>query len=290
MEKMVVTVAVTGSQTSKEQNQALPMTPDEIAEETYRSYNAGAAVVHLHPRSPKKEQTDVEVLSETISKIKAKCNIINQVGTGGRDRFGNPRSFEDRLALMDITPRPEMETINASTCNIINLSRVGPPGSMGRRFVHLNPPDLIDSFAKGMTERGIGIEFEIWGVGDMREMYRLVERGILPNKPLNFNFVMGVLGNLPGTPKMLLYLVETIPPGNHHFSVMGIGPAQFPMTTIGAILGGGVRVGMEDNMHLARGVLAKSNADLVEKVIRIGRELGREPATVEEAKKILHLD
>ena len=222
MEKMVVTVAVTGSQTSKEQNPALPMTPDEIAEETYRSYNAGAAVVHLHARSPRKDQSDVEVLSETISKIKAKCNIINQVGTGGRDRFGNSRSFEDRLALLDITPRPDMETINAGSNNIINLSRTPPPGNMGSRFVHLNPPDLIDNLARGLTERGIGIEFEIWGVGDVREMCRLIEKGILPNKPLNFNFVMGVVGNLPGTPKMLLYLVETIPPGNHHFSVMGI--------------------------------------------------------------------
>jgi 3-keto-5-aminohexanoate cleavage enzyme len=290
MEKMVVTVAVTGSQTSKKQNPAVPMTPDEIAEETYRSYNAGAAVVHLHARDPRTDLSDADVLCEIMTKVKSKCNIITQVGTGTRDRFGNPRNFDERLALMDVQPRPDMETINAGSHNSVNLSRNAPPGSAGRSWVSQNPPDLIDKYAKGLTERGIGIEFEIWGVGDVREMYRLIEREILPNKPLNYNFVMGVPCNIPATPKMLLYLVETLPPGNHHFCVMGIGVNQFPMTTMGIILGGGARVGMEDNMYLSKGVLAKSNADLVEKVIRIGRDLGREPATVEEARKILNLD
>lgn len=289
MEKLVVTVAATGSQTSKGQNPALPTTPDEIAEEAYRSYNAGAAVVHLHARSPKEDQTDVQVVSETIQKIKAKCDIITQISTGGRNRFGAPRSLEERLALVDVDPRPDMGAINAGSHNIINLSRTAPPGSMGRAWVSSNPPGFIEQLASKMNERGMGIEFEVWSIGDIREMVRLVERGIIPDKPLNFNFVLGVLGNMPATPKMLLFLVESLP-GNHRFSVMGIGAHEFPMTTMGIILGGGVRVGFEDNIYLSRGVLAKSNAELVEKIVRIGKELGREPATVEEAKKILHLD
>jgi len=289
MEKLVVTVAATGSQTSKKQNPALPTTPDEIADEAYRSYNAGAAVVHLHARSPREDQTDVQVVSETIQKIKAKCDIITQISTGGRNRFGAPRSLEERLALVDVDPRPDMGAINAGSHNIINLSRTAPPGSMGRAWVSSNPPGFIEQLASKMNEREMGIEFEVWSIGDIGEMVRLVERGIIPDKPLNFNFVLGVLGNMPATPKMLLFLVESLP-GNHRFSVMGIGAHEFPMTTMGIILGGGVRVGFEDNIYLSRGVLAKSNAELVEKIVRIGKELGREPATVEEAKKILHLD
>jgi 3-keto-5-aminohexanoate cleavage enzyme len=289
MEKLVVTVAATGSQTSKEQNPALPTTPDEIADEAYRSYNAGAAVVHLHARSPREDQTDVQVVSETIQKIKAKCDIITQISTGGRNRFGAPRSPEERLALVDVDPRPDMGAINAGSHNIINLSRTAPPGSMGRAWVSSNPPGFIEQLASKMNECEMGIEFEVWSIGDIREMVRLVERGIIPDKPLNFNFVLGVLGNMPATPKMLLFLVESLPE-NHRFSVMGIGAQEFPMTTMGIILGGGVRVGFEDNIYLSRGVLAKSNAELVEKIVRIGKELGREPATVGEAKKILHLD
>lgn len=289
MEKLVVTVAATGSQTSKEQNPALPTTPDEIADEAYRSYNAGAAVVHLHARSPREDQTDVQVVSETIQKIKAKCDIITQISTGGRNRFGAPRSPEERLALVDVDPRPDMGAINAGSHNIINLSRTAPPGSMGRAWVSSNPPGFIEQLASKMNECEMGIEFEVWSIGDIREMVRLVERGIIPDKPLNFNFVLGVLGNMPATPKMLLFLVESLPE-NHRFSVMGIGAQEFPMTTMGIILGGGVRVGFEDNIYLSRRVLAKSNAELVEKIVRIGKELGREPATVGEAKKILHLD
>lgn len=289
MEKLVVTVAATGSQTSKEQNPALPTTPDEIADEAYRSYNAGAAVVHLHARSPREDQTDVQVVSETIQKIKAKCDIITQISTGGRNRFGAPRSPEERLALVDVDPRPDMGAINAGSHNIINLSRTAPPGSMGRAWVSSNPPGFIEQLASKMNECEMGIEFEVWSIGDIREMVRLVERGIIPDKPLNFNFVLGVLGNMPATPKMLLFLVESLPE-NHRFSVMGIGAQEFPMTTMGIILGGGVRVGFEDNIYLSRRVLAKSNAELVEKIVRIGKELGREPATVGEARKILHLD
>jgi 3-keto-5-aminohexanoate cleavage enzyme len=289
MEKLVVTVAATGSQTSQEQNPALPTTPDEIADEAYRSYNAGAAVVHLHARSPREDQTDVQVVSETIQKIKAKCDILTQISTGGRNRFGAPRSPEERLALVDVDPRPDMGAINAGSHNIINLSRTAPPGSMGRAWVSSNPPGFIEQLASKMNECEMGIEFEVWSIGDIREMVRLVERGIIPDKPLNFNFVLGVLGNMPATPKMLLFLVESLPE-NHRFSVMGIGAQEFPMTTMGIILGGGVRVGFEDNIYLSRRVLAKSNAELVEKIVRIGKELGREPATVGEAKKILHLD
>ena len=289
MEKLVITAAVTGSVTTKEQSQYLPITPEEVAEEAYRSYNAGASVVHLHARHPNPKVTDVEALGEAIKLIKQKCNIITQVGTGARDRFGEIREAPPRLALLDIKPKPEMETINAGSFTFQVLGRSTPAGSQGKSWNFLNPPELLEAFATGMKERKMGIEFEIYDTGQMGNVMRLVEKGILDkNEKLHIDFVMGVGGTIPASPKSLIFLVDMLPP-NCSWNVLGIGIHEFPMVTMGMIMGGNVRVGMEDNIFIAKGVLAKSNAELVEKAVRIAKELGREIATPDEARKILQL-
>jgi uncharacterized protein (DUF849 family) len=115
MEKVVITAAVAGSQTTKEQTPFLPLTPEEIAEEAYRCFNAGASMVHIHPRDPRKEVSDIEVLGEAVRLIREKCNIIIQAGTGGRDRFGKHREDGDRLKLLEINPKPDMISVNTGS-------------------------------------------------------------------------------------------------------------------------------------------------------------------------------
>lgn len=290
MQKMVVNVAVVGSQTTKEQTPFLPLTPEEIAEEAYRCFQAGASMVHVHPRDPRKEVSDVEVLGETVRLIREKCNIIIQVGTGGRDRFGKHREEADRLNLLDINPKPDMITVNTGSFFFHSLTGKRPPGAPEGYFLHINPPMLVESFINGAKERGIGFEFELYDSGGFFEVERLFEKGILKKgEKLNFNFVMGVGGGIPATSKGLIFLMENLPPISH-WSVMGIGRNEYPMITLGVILGsGGIRVGLEDNIYLSKGILAKSNAELVEKAVRIAKDLGREIATADEARKLLQL-
>jgi 3-keto-5-aminohexanoate cleavage enzyme len=290
MDKLVITAAVAGSQTTKEQTPFLPLTPKEIAEEAYRCFEAGATMVHVHPRDPRREVSDVEVLGETVRLIREKCNIIIQAGTGGRNRFGKHREEADRLALLEINPPPDMISVNTGTFFFHSLTRKRPPGAPEGYFLHINSPTLVESFVKGAKEREIGFEFEVYDSGGFFEVDRLFEKGILQKEEkLNFNFVMGVGGGIPVSPKSLIFLMENLPP-HSHWSVMGIGRNEYPMITLGMILdSGGARVGLEDNIYLSKGVLAKGNADLVEKAVRLAKDLGREIASVAEAREMLSL-
>jgi 3-keto-5-aminohexanoate cleavage enzyme len=290
MEKLVITAAVAGSQTTKEQTPFLPLTPEEIAEEAYRCFNAGASMVHIHPRDPRKEVSDIEVLGEAVRLIREKCNIIIQAGTGGRDRFGKHREDGDRLKLLEINPKPDMISVNTGSFFFHSLTRKRPSGAPEGYFLHINPPALVESFVKGAKERGIGFEFEIYDSGGFFEVERLFEKGILEKgEKLNFNFVMGVGGGIPAKPKSLFFLMENLPL-HSHWSVMGIGRNEYPMITLGMVLGsGGARVGLEDNIYLSKGALAKGNADLVEKAVRLANDLGREIASVAEARKMLSI-
>jgi len=284
-EKIVVTCAVAGAITSKSQNPYLPETPEQQAEEALRAFNAGASVVHIHARDGgRKDRTRNEVLEDTIQRIRDKCKILIQVGTGATDHLGKKMNFEERLKLLDLNPKTDMETINAGTFTLRPVSKT--TGFESYNF--LNPPELIEAFAKGMIERRIGIEFEIYDVSHILNVLELVDSNIIIKEELNFDFVIGMGGGIPPTLKSLLFLVEHIPQESH-FSVLGVGRYEFPMITMGMILGGGVRVGLEDNIHISKGVLAKSNAELVEKAVRIAKELGKEVASVEEARSILHL-
>jgi 3-keto-5-aminohexanoate cleavage enzyme len=290
MDKLIITAAVVGSQTTKEQTPFLPLTPEEIADEAYRCFNAGASMVHIHPRDPRKERSDVEVFGESVRLIREKCDIIIQAGTGGRDRFGKHREEADRLRLLEINPKPEMISVNTGTFFFHSLTRKRPPGAPEGYFLHINSPTLVESFVKGAKERGIGFEFELYDSGGFFEVERLLEKGILQKgEKLNFNFVMGVGGAIPVKPKSLIFLMENLPP-HSHWSVMGIGRNEYPMITLGMILdSGGARVGLEDNIYLSKGVLAKGNADLVEKAVRLANDLGREIASVAEAREMLSL-
>ena len=291
MEKLVITAAITGAFLTKEQHPALPVNPQEICDEVKRCYDAGATIAHIHARHPDRTITDYEVLGDIIERINASCPIITQVGTGVRDRFGEIRPEESRLHnfLNSVFPPPDMITINSGTFHFRIMGKRQPMGSSGRSYVYSNSPQLIEGFARGAIERNWGVEFECFDAGQIENVRHLIDTGIIPaGHPLNFDLVLGIGGGAPATPKMLTYMVDALPKGAH-WTAMAISQNQAPITTMAMILGGGVRVGFEDNVYLYKGVLATSNAQFVDRAAMIAREIGREVATVDEARAILGL-
>lgn len=273
--KVIITVAPTGSITTREQTPHLPITPDEVIEETVRAYNAGASVVHLHARDPQtgRPTPDVEIFRQYIEGIRSRCPIIIQITTGG-GATGLGLGPEERLRPVEEL-RPDSASLNAGTINF------------GRR-IFPNPPDVMELFARRMAELKVMPEFEIYDMGMIQNVQVWIRQPQLVPPPYQYSFVMGVLGGIPPTFKNLLNLAESLPPGET-WQVIGIGRHHFTLGTMGILLGGNIRVGFEDNVYLEKGVLARSNAELVEKAARIIRELGMEVATVEEARDILPL-
>lgn len=287
MEKLIITAALCGSQVTKEQNENLPVTPVEIAEDAYRCYNAGAAIVHIHARDPVKEKSDFEVYSECVERIREKCNVIVQISTGGRDRFGGQRTDEDRIKFVDVQPKPDMISLNTGT--FIFYAKHRPKGASKGWFLHMNTPEIMEKLAIAAKERNIRPEFEVFNLAGIFDLNNLIEKGILvKEEKISLSLIMGVAGTQPCDVKNLVFLVDN----NHlncHWTIMAVARAQFPMVTAGMIMGsGGARVGLEDNIYLSKGVKA-SNAQLVEKIIRIARDVNREISTVEEARQMLKL-
>jgi 3-keto-5-aminohexanoate cleavage enzyme len=169
---------------------------------------------------------------------------------------------------------PELVSFDAGSVNM------GPN-------VFLNPPEFLEALAKETLEKGIKPELEVFEIGMVYTCIRLLERNLL-KPPLHFQFVLGVPGGMPATAKSLIHLSEIVPEGST-WSVIGIGQGQLPMAMMAMAMGGHVRVGLEDNIYYSKGALAKSNAQLVERVARIAKEFGREIATPQEARKILNL-
>lgn len=269
MDKLIITVALTGAEVTRKEQPNLPLTPDEIAEAAYEAYLAGAAMVHVHARDSEGNPTqDYEVYKEIKEKIEAKCPIIFQPSTGGAVWH----SPEERLQPVDL--KPEMATLSCGTCNF------GPD-------VFMNSEEYMEKFAAKMKELGVKPELEIFERGMINNGLKLVKKGFI-DMPLHFDFVLGVPGAIPGELRDLLYLVESIPAGST-WTVAGIGRYELPLAVAAITLGGHVRVGFEDNVYYSKGVLAKSNAQLVERIVRISKELGREVATPDEARKILSL-
>lgn len=277
--KIIVTVAPTGSFPTRQNTPYLPITPSEIVEETIRSYNAGASVVHLHGRNPEtgSPTNSPEIFRQYIEGIKARIDIPIQITTGGGAVAGGVGlTPEERLKPVEEL-LPDSASLNSGSFN------VGPG-----KGVFYSPASVIEYYAKRMKELGVMPEFEVYDTGMLNNIHVLItEPGILA-PPYRISLVMGMMGGIPATPKNLLFLSETLPQGTR-WQTIGIGKNQFMMLTMGLMLGADVRIGLEDNIYLSRGVLAKSNAELVEKMVRIIHELGYEVATVEDARRFLPL-
>lgn len=270
MEKLIITCCVTGAEVTKEQNPAVPYTPEEIAQSSYEAYKAGASIIHLHVRENDGTPTqDKEIYRQNIELIKDKCpDVIIQVSTGGAVGM----SDEERAQPLELNP--EMASLDCGTCNFGN-------------DVFKNTPKTMEYFAKEMKKRGVKPEFEVFERGWIENAKWLAKQGLV-DEPLHFDFIMGAPGTMPGDIKDLIYMMESIPAGST-WTVGGIGRFQLPMATAAIMLGGHVRVGLEDNLYYKKGVLAESNAQLVERVVRIAREFDREIATPDEAREILNL-
>jgi 3-keto-5-aminohexanoate cleavage enzyme len=283
-DKVIITAAITGGIHGKWANPALPVTPAEQAQDALDCYNAGAAVLHLHVRGADGQNTpDLGVYNKAVRLIGEKCPIIRQIGNGIGARLDESgaiinATLEQRLNLINIDPPPEMHTINAGTFEF----RTKYGGA-----VFNNPLSFNEQYVTRCREKGFGIEIEVYDSSHIANVIELADRGVLSG-PLHFSIVLGIMGGAPATPKNLFFMVDQLPEGST-WQVVTIGRYHLRSTIIAMSMGGNIRTGLEDTLHYAKGRPAESNAQLVERMARIARDIGREPATVDEARRMLGL-
>ena len=273
MEKLIITAAICGAEVTKEQNPNVPYTVEEIVREAKSAVDAGAAIVHLHVRhddgTPTQSHERFQECTEAI--LKACPNVILIPSTGGAVGM----TPDERLDSTNTTPIPEMATLDCGTCNFGDE-------------IFDNTMPTMRAFGKRMIERGIKPEYECFEMGHLDTILTLARKGEVPGAPMQFNFVLGVPGCTPATVDNLCWLVKNIPAGST-WTATGIGRHAFTLAAPAIMMGGNVRVGFEDNLYLERGVLAKSNGELVDKVVRMAKLLGRQVATSDETREILSL-
>lgn len=272
MEKLIITACICGAEVTKEHNAAVPYTAEEIAREAKSAYDAGAAMIHLHVRHDDGTPTqDSDRFDECIKGIKAVCpDVIVQVSTGGAVGMSN----DERL--MPLKLFPEMATLDCGTCNF------------GGDEIFVNTENTIIEFAEKMNEKNVKPELEVFDKGMVDMALRLNKKGYIKS-PMHFDFVLGVNGGMSAEARDLVYMAESIPAGST-WTAAGIGRNAYPIAAMAILMGGHVRVGFEDNIYLEKGKKASSNGELVAKAVRIAKELGREIATPDEARKILGLE
>lgn len=285
MDKLIITAALTGAQQGKEANPNLPEQPDEIIQQAIDCWRAGAAIVHIHARDAcGKATSDVRVFRRIVEGIRAaECNVVINLTTGGAIA-GLP--LAERIAVV-----PELGPEIASFS--VGAAMVGRYDAEQKRWARdftmpISYADM-ETIARTMQENGVRPELEVYDAGMLNNIAMLREQGWLSD-PLWLNFVMGIAGQVtPATPKNLLHLVESLPP-NALWLVSAIGGrAHWQMAAVAMALGGHARTGLEDNVYVERGVLASGNTQMVEKITRLARDIGREIATPAEARKILQL-
>jgi len=296
--KAIITAALTGAIHTPTMSPYLPITPEQLIDEILAVHEAGGAVAHLHVRDPKDgcPNADQDIFREIATEVKKHCDIILCTTTGGR--LGE--SVEKRVQVVS-TLKPELASLNAGSLNFA-LFHVADKYKDWKYewekqylegtedLIFPNTFKTMRQFLSIFKEMETKPEFEIYDVGMINNLAFLIEAGYV-QRPVYLQFVLGVLGGIPPAPENLMFMLETARKaiGDFEFSACVAGKAQFPLCTQSLIMGGNARVGLEDNLYLEKGVLAKSNAEQVAKIIRIARELGIEPATPQEARGILGL-
>ena len=298
MEKRIITAAITGSIHTPTMSPYLPITPEQIIDEILAVHEAGGTVCHVHVRDPQTGQpvTNLDIFREIASAVKSKCDIILCLTTGG----GLGMSAEERVQTVS-TLSPELASFNAGSVNFALFQAMEKwkdwkydwePKYLGMTddFVFTNTFKTLQEFCEFFENNSTKPELEVYDSGMINNIANLIARGFL-KKPVYIQFVMGVLGGITPSCENLMFLVDYAKRliGDFEFSVCVAGRAQFPICTQSLLLGGHVRVGLEDNLYLEKGVMAKSNAEQVEKIIRIAKELGIEPASPGEARQLLGL-
>jgi len=297
-EKAIITAAITGSIHTPTMSDYLPITPKQIANEAVQAYEAGAAVCHVHARNPETgvPVPDVNLMKEIITEIKSRCDIVVCITTGG----GLGMTVEQRVAPVTLY-KPELASFNAGSINFA-LFPVIPRYKewkfewekqylgMTEDFIFANTFKSMKEYCAKFNDTGTKPEFEIYDAGMVNNVAFMIQAGYV-KAPVYIQFVMGVLGGITPSSENLMFLVDYAKRmiGEFEFSVCVAGRAQFPICTQSLLIGGNVRVGLEDNLYLDKGRMAKSNAEQVAKIARIARELGIDPAAPDEARKILGL-
>ena len=276
----VISAALTGVLAKRDLCPAIPYTPSEIGEEARRAADAGAAIVHIHARTPDGgPDWSLETFRAIKEEVRSRSDVIINFSTGA---VGIPK--EERIAHIREL-KPEMAALNMGSMNYAIFSR------SRRQFVvdHVfaNPFGDIQFFLETMNEAGVRPEMECFDTGHIGNTAPLIELGIL-RPPYQFSLVMGVLGGIPGTTRNLVHQAGSLPAGSH-WQAIGIGLNQWSLAAAAMALGGNVRVGLEDNFYLEEGHMARSNGELVEKAVAMVREQGREPASIAQARAQLEL-
>ncbi|HEX3012313.1 MAG TPA: 3-keto-5-aminohexanoate cleavage protein [Syntrophomonadaceae bacterium] len=299
--KRIITCAITGSVHIPTMSDYLPITPQQIAENALGAAKAGAAVVHIHARNPENgmPSSDPKVFEEIINRIREKNKeLIICLTTGG----GAGMSVEERVSVVPAF-KPELASCNLGSINwgIFAIAEKYKEFKypwepvmleLTKGYIFNNSFTDLMKMTAIMTENGTKPELEVYDVGHLYNCAFLLQKGYI-KPPVYLQFVTGILGGIQSTPYDLMALHTTadriLGAGNYKWSVIGAGRQQFPMCTMGLLLGGNVRVGMEDNLYVAKNVLAKNNAELVAKIARIMGEFDLQPATPDEAREILSL-
>ena len=287
LDKVIITVATTGGLHGKEANPALPEQPREIVRAMRESFDAGASIAHIHARDKSGLTTSSpQVYSEILQGINDDCpGMITQVGNGigvrysrGRDKPADGFTQAERMALLDLEPRPDMLTVNAGTFHFQHRQT---------EFLFDNSKAWNTEFINGCNERGIQNEFEVYDLSHIANMLKLRQLGVITG-PMHFSLVIGIDGGIPASPQNLMTMIDALP-DDCSWQVVCIGKHQMPLSTMVLAMGGNIRVGFEDNVYYQHGVLATSNAQFVERAVRMARELGREIATPEEARRMMQM-
>jgi len=274
MHPLIITTALTGAETSKQIQPALPITPQEQAETARKCFAAGSRVLHLHVREDDGKATQrLERFEEAINLIRREVpEMLIQISTGG----AVGATFESRMAPLRL--KPEMATLNGGTLNFGDE-------------VFVNSAQEIIKLAEYFKETGVAPEIEVYESGMIDYIAKLANKGIITHTPLHVQFVLGVAGGMSGKPKNVLYMAEhlkeEIPTAT--WGVAGIGRWQLPCAMMAMTMGGHIRVGFEDNVYYHKGILADSNEQIVARIARIAAEYGRPLATPEQTRQILGL-
>jgi 3-keto-5-aminohexanoate cleavage enzyme len=271
---MVITAAMVGAETTREQTPHLPITAEEIAEDAVKCREAGAAMVHLHVRTPDgKPSQDTELFRAAIRAIRKRTDILIQVSTGGAVGM----SVDERCGGLRLTgeDRPDMATLTTGTVNFGDE-------------VFWNPRPLVRDIARRIRGLGLRPEIECFDVGMVDEARALAKEGLV-DLPAHFDFVLGVPGALTAREDALDFMIASLPEGST-WTVAAVGRHQLPYVELAAQRGGNARVGLEDNIYVSKGVLAKGNWELVAEAAKRAKAKGRTLATPQEARKLLRLD
>ncbi len=279
-DKLIVTVATTGGIHGKEAHPKLPEQPDEIAEAVYESWNEGAAIAHIHARDrgSGKPTNDPDILRDIDRRIREKkCDIIIQHSTAS-DFI--PHLPPDK-SIKAIEMNPEMASLSVTWARVLQ--------SRGKEMVAITSMEDLIGSAKMMLDRGTKPEIEVYTPVAMEDVHSIISKGVL-KKPYWIDFVFGMRNTnkayMNFSPEMLMFLVNLLP-ADAMFNVMAVGRFELPATTLSILLGGNVRVGFEDNVYYQKGELAENNAQLVSRIVRIGKELGCQIAAPSETRKLL---